>query len=119
MKFQFSFRGEISSERGGLNERVDACKYVCVCVCVQPWKWFRQNLLLVLTVISVFLGFLIGFVARLFEPSEEVIMFVSFPGDVLMRILKMLILPLIVSSLIAGIYGLHGHAPAYTCIRRV
>jgi len=35
MKFQFSFRGEISSERGGLNERVDACKYVCVCVCVR------------------------------------------------------------------------------------
>ena len=55
-----------------------------------------------LTVISVFLGFIIGFIARLFEPSEEVIMFVSFPGDVLMRILKMLILPLIVSSLIAG-----------------
>jgi len=69
---------------------------------LQPWKWFRQNLLLVLTVISVFLGFIIGFVARIFDPSEEVIMFVSFPGDVLMRILKMLILPLIVSSLIAG-----------------
>ena len=70
--------------------------------CAQPWKWFRENLLLVLTVISVFLGFIIGFVARVFSPSEEVIMFVSFPGDVLMRILKMLILPLIVSSLIAG-----------------
>jgi len=69
---------------------------------LQPWKWLRKNLLLVLTVTGVFLGFLIGFVARIFEPSEEVIMFISFPGDVLMRILKMLILPLIVSSLIAG-----------------
>jgi len=73
--------------------------------CAQPWKWFRENLLLVLTVISVFLGFIIGFVARVFSPSEEVIMFVSFPGDVLMRILKMLILPLIVSSLIAGTHA--------------
>ena len=78
-----------------MNSALDACV-------LQPWKWFRQNLLLVLTVISVFLGFIIGFVARIFDPSEEVIMFVSFPGDVLMRILKMLILPLIVSSLIAG-----------------
>jgi len=56
----------------------------------------------VLTVTGVFLGFIFGFIVRIFEPSEEVIMFISFPGDVLMRILKMLILPLIVSSLIAG-----------------
>lgn len=69
----------------------------------QPWKWFRENLLLLLTVTGLFLGFIIGFIARIFEPSEEVIMFVSFPGDVFMRILKMLILPLIVSSLIAGL----------------
>jgi len=72
-----------------------------VCM-LQPWKWLRQNLLLVLTVTGVFLGFFVGFILRIFEPSEEVIMFISFPGDVLMRILKMLILPLIVSSLIAG-----------------
>ena len=68
----------------------------------QPFKWLRQNLLLVLTVTGVFLGFIVGFIVRIFKPSEEVIMFISFPGDVLMRILKMLILPLIVSSLIAG-----------------
>jgi len=73
-----------------------------VLLLLQPCKWLRQNLLLVLTVTGVFLGFFIGFIARAFSPSEEVIMFISFPGDVLMRILKMLILPLIVSSLIAG-----------------
>ena len=74
---------------------------------LQPWKWLRQNLLLVLTVTGVFLGFFFGFIVRIFKPSEEVIMFISFPGDVLMRILKMLILPLIVSSLIAGARGSH------------
>jgi Na+/H+-dicarboxylate symporter len=71
---------------------------------VQPWKWLRQNLLLVLTMLGVFLGFFVGFIVRLYRPSEETIMFISFPGDMLMRMLKMLILPLIVSSLIAGIH---------------
>lgn len=69
----------------------------------QPWRWLRKNLLLVLTVLGVILGFFIGFVVRIAKPSEETIMFISFPGDMLMRMLKMLILPLIVSSLIAGL----------------
>ena len=55
-----------------------------------------------LTVLGVILGGIIGFAARAANPSQEVIMFIEFPGDVLMRMLKMLILPLIVSSLIGG-----------------
>lgn len=70
--------------------------------CFQPWKWFRKNLLLTLTILGVFMGFFLGFIIRLYGPSEEAVMFMSFPGDVLMRMLKMLILPLIVSSLVAG-----------------
>ena len=62
--------------------------------------WCKDNLLLVLTVLGVILGGIIGFAARAANPSQEVIMFIEFPGDVLMRMLKMLILPLIVSSLI-------------------
>ena len=64
--------------------------------------WCKDNLLLVLTVLGVILGGIIGFAARAANPSQEVIMFIEFPGDVLMRMLKMLILPLIVSSLIGG-----------------
>ena len=33
-------------------------------------------------------------------------MFLAFPGDLLMRMLKMMILPLIISSLIAGLANL-------------
>ena len=64
--------------------------------------WMRRNLLLVLTVAGVFAGTAIGLFIRRYQPSEETIMFISFPGDILMRMLKMLILPLIISSLIAG-----------------
>ncbi|CAF0965034.1 unnamed protein product [Adineta steineri] len=62
-----------------------------------------DNLLLTLTIAGVFLGLILGFVARTWEPSTETIMILSFPGDILMRMLKMLILPLITSSLITGL----------------
>ncbi|CAF4614516.1 unnamed protein product, partial [Rotaria socialis] len=63
----------------------------------------HNNLLLTLTIAGVFLGFLMGFLIRLSEPTSETIMMLSFPGDILMRMLKMLILPLITSSLITGL----------------
>ena len=48
------------------------------------------------------MGFVVGFALRVSHLSEDTITFISFPGDILMRMLKMLILPLIVSSLISG-----------------
>lgn len=73
-------------------------------------KWLRSNILLTMTVVGVFLGAIVGFTLRLYSPTEEVIMFISFPGDVLMRMLKMIILPLIASSLIAGLSQLDATA---------
>lgn len=71
-----------------------------VAVCVL--RWIKTNLLLVLTIGGVLVGTAIGFVLRPHNLSEETIMLISFPGDVLMRMLKMIILPLIISSLISG-----------------
>ncbi|XP_013775022.1 excitatory amino acid transporter-like isoform X2 [Limulus polyphemus] len=65
--------------------------------------WSKDNLLLILTVLGVLLGVLIGFLARFADYGEDAIMLVSFPGDILMRMLKMLILPLIISSMISGL----------------
>nr|CAD7256438.1 unnamed protein product [Timema shepardi] len=68
----------------------------------QVLTWMRQNLLLVLTIASVLVGVAIGFLGRLARLSDGSIMLVSFPGEILMRLLKMFILPLIISSLVSG-----------------
>ncbi|XP_030650304.1 excitatory amino acid transporter 2 [Chanos chanos] len=67
----------------------------------------RKNLLLTLTVLGVILGAVSGMLLRVASPIDDnIIMVIAFPGDILMRMLKMLILPLIISSLITGLAGL-------------
>lgn len=75
------------------------------CVYATP-EWCRENLLLVLTVVGVVLGIVVGFSLRTAELSEDTIMIISFPGDMLMSMLKMLIVPLIISSMITGLASL-------------
>lgn len=65
-------------------------------------KWLRRDLLLVLTIIGVIMGFVLGIAVRPAKPSPDVIELLIFPGELLLRMLKMLILPLIFSSLIVG-----------------
>nr|ALR88673.1 glutamate transporter-like 134 [Saccoglossus kowalevskii] len=78
---------------------------------VKPWymkvlDWCRLNLLLVLTVLGVLLGIILGLSIRAADPSDRAIMLIGFPGALLMTMLKMLILPLIISSLISGLGSL-------------
>lgn len=63
----------------------------------------KQNLILVLTLIGIIGGIILGFVGRLYDPSITTIQRIGFPGEMLLRVLKMLILPLIISSLITGL----------------
>ncbi|CAJ0929523.1 unnamed protein product [Ranitomeya imitator] len=70
-------------------------------------SWLRRNLLLILTIAGVLFGSLFGCLLRLLPPLDgNILILISFPGDILMRMLKMLILPLIISSLISGLAGL-------------
>ncbi|KAK3578882.1 hypothetical protein CHS0354_010248 [Potamilus streckersoni] len=80
-------------------------------------RWCRKNLLLVLTIAGVCLGVFLGFLLRLAAPSKDTIMLISFPGEILMRALKMLILPLIVSSLIVGLSALDAKSSGRMGIR--
>ncbi|KAF6111436.1 solute carrier family 1 member 7 [Phyllostomus discolor] len=58
---------------------------------------FRRNGLLILSVLSVTVGCLLGFFLRTRRLSPQEISYFQFPGELLMRMLKMLILPLVVS----------------------
>lgn len=52
---------------------------------------------------GVVLGAVFGMLLRVASPIDDnIVMVIAFPGDILMRMLKMLILPLIISSLITG-----------------
>lgn len=69
----------------------------------------RTNLLTILTVLGVVLGITVGLILR--ETSNKPwtprqIMYINFVGDLFLRLLKSLILPLIVSSLISAIANL-------------
>uniref|UniRef100_A0A8B9TBG6 Amino acid transporter n=1 Tax=Anas platyrhynchos TaxID=8839 RepID=A0A8B9TBG6_ANAPL len=70
------------------------------------WKWVRafwsKNGLLTLSMLSVATGCLLGFLLRLPADTPALLsvqekQYFSFPGELLMRMLKMLILPLITS----------------------
>ncbi|XP_019949710.1 solute carrier family 1 member 9 isoform X2 [Paralichthys olivaceus] len=66
-----------------------------------------HNLLLGLTVMGVVMGAVFGMLLRYMKVTDNsTLTMVSFPGEILMRMLKMLILPLIISSLITGLAGL-------------
>nr|CDS18839.1 excitatory amino acid transporter 2 [Echinococcus granulosus] len=73
-------------------------------------NWFRKpdNVQLILTISAVALGLVIGIVIKFAHPnvSRRTVDLVAFPGTLLMNMLKMLIIPLITSSLISGLANL-------------
>lgn len=65
----------------------------------------REPLLLA-TVIGVIAGVVAGCVLHALDPSERVLEGVGFPGEILMRLLKLVVLPLVAGSMIAGVCSL-------------
>lgn len=65
-------------------------------------RYMRRNVLLFLTITAVLLGLLLGFLLRMTHPSPDAVLLVGFPGEIFMRLLKLIILPLIVSSIMSG-----------------
>lgn len=64
---------------------------------------FVENLLLILTIVAVALGVGLGFLIReVTNLNKGEIAYFGFPGEMFLRGLKFIILPLISSSLITG-----------------
>ncbi|XGW12895.1 hypothetical protein V3C99_013499, partial [Haemonchus contortus] len=63
----------------------------------------KRDVLLVFTISGVVVGVIFGGLLRFLKPSEEVRKFIGFPGELFMNMLKAMILPLIVASLISGL----------------
>jgi len=74
----------------------------------------KGNLLLVLLMVGAIIGFAIGAIIndpvnRIIDPEKKatVIMLIAFPGELFMNMLKMIVLPLIVASLITAVSTLN------------
>ncbi|KOB64902.1 Amino acid transporter [Operophtera brumata] len=71
-------------------------------------SFIRQNLLTVLTVIGVLSGTMLGWGLRAsgIEWSRRDVMYFQYPGELFLRMLKCLIVPLLFSSIVSAIGSL-------------
>uniref|UniRef100_A0A3Q1FJJ0 Amino acid transporter n=1 Tax=Acanthochromis polyacanthus TaxID=80966 RepID=A0A3Q1FJJ0_9TELE len=80
----------------------------------------RRNWLLIATVVSVVLGIALGILVRQFAPLSYLdTQYFGFPGEILMRMLKLVILPLIISSMITGVAALDSEVSGKIGLRAV
>ncbi|KAM9717653.1 excitatory amino acid transporter 3 [Menidia menidia] len=80
----------------------------------------RRNWLLLATVLSVLLGVSLGVVVREYASLSHLHkQYFGFPGEILMRMLKLVILPLIISSMITGVAALDSEVSGKIGLRAV
>ncbi|XP_022335624.2 excitatory amino acid transporter 2-like isoform X1 [Crassostrea virginica] len=66
------------------------------------YKFLFDNGLIITVSIGVALGFAFGLGLRHLTPSNDAITWIGLPGEIYMRLLKMMILPLVISTIITG-----------------
>ncbi|XP_060081502.1 excitatory amino acid transporter 5-like [Ylistrum balloti] len=69
----------------------------------------RRNKLIVLTMGGVLCGVALGVLLQRFDPSETTLMWIGLPGELYIRFLKMLIIPLLITSVISGTSSLNAN----------
>ncbi|XP_026522100.1 excitatory amino acid transporter 1 isoform X2 [Notechis scutatus] len=82
-------------------------------------SFLLRNFFVIFTVIAVIVGVILGFGLRSYHFSYREVKYFSFPGELLMRMLQMLVLPLIVSSLVTGVSALDSKASGKMGLRAV
>lgn len=74
------------------------------------FKFLKTHSFLVFTLAGVFGGVILGVGLRLANPAESTIILLGMPGEVFMRCLRMLVLPMMIASIITGSANLSGKA---------
>ncbi len=70
-------------------------------------KLIRKNILLVCIIFSIFVGFGIGFVLRIYaNDNKSVIQWVTLPGELFIRALQLFIVPVVFVGVVAATSGL-------------
>ncbi|TRZ00243.1 hypothetical protein DNTS_012414 [Danionella cerebrum] len=82
-------------------------------------SFLRKNAFVLFTIGAVVFGITLGFTLRTYKMSYREVKYFSFPGELLMRMLQMLVLPLLVSSLITGMAALDSRASGKMGMRAV
>ncbi|KAK9811983.1 hypothetical protein WJX73_005653 [Symbiochloris irregularis] len=81
-------------------------------------SFLTQDLLLTATLAGVIIGILLGLLVRQAHPSQQAVQVLALPGDIMLRLLKMLVLPLVAGSMIAGVCSLRGSSTGVAQVAR-
>ncbi|XP_059830015.1 excitatory amino acid transporter 1-like isoform X2 [Hypanus sabinus] len=82
-------------------------------------KFGKNNAFVLFTVVAVIAGVILGFCLRKYQMSFRQVKYFSFPGELLMRMLQMMVMPLIISSLVTGMAALDSKATGKMGLRAV
>ncbi|XP_014650938.1 PREDICTED: excitatory amino acid transporter 3 isoform X2 [Ceratotherium simum simum] len=83
-------------------------------------RFLKNNWLLLSTVAAVVLGIAMGVLIREYSKLSNLEKFYfAFPGEILMRMLKLIILPLIISSMITGVAALDSNLSGKIGLRAI
>merc|ERR1719394_970895 len=81
--------------------------------------WLKRNMLLVITFAGVSLGVLVGLLLRKYQLDNVTVSYIAYPGELFMRLLKLMILPLIIASLITGSASLNAKMNGMVALRTI